>query len=172
VKSHKKQYIDIEIDKLTDSITNVISGDSFDTIIERITKSDLKLLKKGWNFDWIMENSVSEVYKLTIINNPEVIQGLIGLIDKKSHIYISLIESADFNIGRNKIYEGVAGNLFAFACKCSFDKGYEGLVSFTAKSNLIPHYEKTLNAKRIGSSQSMVIETRRAIQLVNQYYKS
>jgi hypothetical protein len=37
-----------------------------------------------------------------------------------------LIESAPFNKGKNKVYAGVPGNLVAFACKLSFQRGFEG----------------------------------------------
>lgn len=45
------------IDKLTDSILNTISGDSFQTEVSRITSADLKTImkKNGWNFDWKSE---------------------------------------------------------------------------------------------------------------------
>ena len=58
-----------------------------------------------------------------------------------------LIESASFNKGRHEIYKGVAGNLVAYGCKVSFEKGYDGVVSFVAKSELIEHYHQTLEAK-------------------------
>ncbi len=43
-----------EIDKLTDSILNTISGDSFQTEVSLLTKSDLKTITKtrGWLFNW------------------------------------------------------------------------------------------------------------------------
>jgi hypothetical protein len=45
------------IDRLTDSILNTISGDSFQTEISTLKKSDLKNIQKknGWNFDWKTE---------------------------------------------------------------------------------------------------------------------
>lgn len=48
------QYFDIEIDKLTNSIENVITGDRFQTDISLIDKDDLKLISKknGWLFNW------------------------------------------------------------------------------------------------------------------------
>ena len=46
------------------------------------------------------------------------------------------IESAQFNKGKQKLYKGVAGNLVAFGCKISFEKGYDGVVSFIAKSRM------------------------------------
>jgi hypothetical protein len=41
------------IDKLTDSILNTISGDSFQTEVSRLTSIDLKAItkKNDWNFD-------------------------------------------------------------------------------------------------------------------------
>lgn len=68
------------IDKLTDSILNTISGDSFQTEVSRMTTTDLKnaTKKKGWNFDWKLEfkDLQKEVYKLTIVNNSSILQGL------------------------------------------------------------------------------------------------
>jgi hypothetical protein len=56
------------------------------------------------------------------------------------------LESAPFNKGKNKLYEGVAGNLVAYARKGSFQNGFNGYLSFTAKTKLIDHYIKTLGA--------------------------
>ena len=39
--------LDFEVDKLTDSILNTISGDSFQTEISLLTKSDLKSITKS-----------------------------------------------------------------------------------------------------------------------------
>jgi hypothetical protein len=46
MKKLENQGIDIEIDELTNSIKNVISGDSFPTDIALITKPDLKTITK------------------------------------------------------------------------------------------------------------------------------
>jgi len=107
VKKTKPIYLDFIVDKLTNSIQNTISGDSFQTDICRLTMADLKLItkKNGWKFKWKEElaNNSREVYKLTIINNPTIIQGLLSFTIKTDHIYINLLESAPFNLGRNKI---------------------------------------------------------------------
>ena len=80
-----------------------------------------------------------------------------------------LIESAPFNKGKNKVYAGVPGNLVAFACKLSFQRGFEGYLSFLSKTNLIDHYEKTLGAIHAGG-QLMVINTTAALRLTNKYF--
>ena len=168
----KREPISIEIDKLTNSIENRITGDSFDTQILEVDKSDLKFFEKNWNFNWKLEfKSSGTVYKLIIEENYNVIQGLISLNYKEGFVFVELIENADFNIGRNKVYYGVAGNLFAFACKQSWDKGDFGYVAFNAKSNLVSHYESLLGAKRVGNSNQMIIEPKEALKLIKQYYK-
>jgi len=165
---------DIKIDRLTDSIINRISGDCFRTEISLITTSDLKLVTKsrGWKFDWKYEfNQIDrEVYKLTIANNSAIAQGLISLAIKSDYVYMYLLESAPFNIGKDKVYEGVPGNLVAFACRLSFQRGGEGFVSFESKTRLIEHYINTLGAKNIGG-QLMVIDTIGATKLVDKYFK-
>lgn len=92
------------------------------------------------------------------------------MTDKGDHIFMDLIESAKFNKGRNKLYNGVAGNLVAFACKMAFELNYDGVVSFIAKTQLINHYEQTLGAKLFGGNR-MFIDTREALILVTKYFK-
>lgn len=173
----KKQKIALgfEIDFLTNSIRNTISGDSFTTEIMRLTKADLRYVtkKNGWKFNWNAElnDDIKEVYKLTIVHNPSIIQGLMSFTINADHIYLDLLESAPFNLGRNKLYEGVAGNLVAYACKISFQRGFDGYVSFTAKTRLIEHYKKTLNAVSFGG-QLMIINNTAAIILVDKYFKN
>ena len=168
-----KYHLGIEIDKLTNSIVNTISGDSFPTDVHPITKTDLKnaTKKNGWLFNWISEFKLTDrqVFKLTIRNNPDIVQGLLSISDYSDHYYLHLVESAPFNLGKSKLYEGVPGNLFAFACKTSWDKGYQGFISFTSKTKLVVHYEKTLGATHVGG-QKIVIFPQEALRLIKKYY--
>ena len=95
-----------------------------------------KSIKTDWQFKWQEQLKVTdrEIYKLVIKHNSKIIQGLISLTNQGDHIYMHLIESAKFNKGKAKIYAGVPGNLVAFACKLSFEKGYEGYLAFDAKT--------------------------------------
>ena len=110
-----------------------------------------------------------DVFKLTIVNNPGIIQGVISLTVQADHIIMHLIESAPFNKGKSKVYAGVPGNLVAFACKLSFQRGCGGYVFFIAKTKLIEHYVKILNAAHIGA-QRMVINTAAALKLIDKYF--
>ncbi|HEY3369859.1 MAG TPA: hypothetical protein VGK10_03360 [Prolixibacteraceae bacterium] len=169
----KPILIDIEIDKLTNSIENAVSGDVFDTAIYQLSSKDIKQIKKiDWQFNWQDQVKLNnrETYKLVIENNQKIIQGLISLSDQGDHIYMHLIESAKFNKGKGKIYVGVPGNLVAFACKLSFEKGFDGYLAFDAKTALIQHYHETLYATHFKGTK-MIIETPAARRLINQYFK-
>lgn len=69
---------------MTNSIENALTGDSFRTEISLLSgKEDLKVIKglNGWQFDCFKELQIPsrEVYKLTIVNNTSIIQGLVSL---------------------------------------------------------------------------------------------
>jgi hypothetical protein len=175
VKKNSGIPLDFIVDKLTNSIENVITGDSFPTVISLASGSDIRTVtkKRGWQFDWKYElkQPEREVYKLTLPNNPTIIQGLISLEIRSDHVYMHLVESAPFNKGKGKIYAGVPGNLVAFACRLSFQRGFEGNVSFVSKSQLIDHYIKTLGAFHFGG-RIMIIETSASLKLINKYFKN
>lgn len=82
-----------------------------------------------------------------------------------------LLENALFNKGGSKMYAGVAGNLVAFACRLSFQRGFEGNISFISKTQLINHYSKTLGAVHVGA-RIMIIETKAAQHLIDKYFKN
>jgi len=73
VKKRKRIALDFEVDRLTNSIRNTVSGDSFPTDVSRLTKADLRQItkKNGWSFNWKseLEDNTRDVYKLTITNN-------------------------------------------------------------------------------------------------------
>lgn len=175
MKKREQIGLDFEVDKLTNSIENVITGDSFQTDISLVSNIEIKKITKkaGWQFDWKLEikEPARDVYKLTIVNNQQVIQGLVSLEIKPDHVYLHLVESAPFNKGKSKMYAGVPGNLVAFACKLSFQRGHEGNISFISKTQLVQHYIDTLGAVNFGG-RVMIIDTVAALKLINKYYPS
>ncbi len=73
--SKRKIRLDFEIDKLTSSIENALTGEVFVTDIIRLHHSDKTLIKKkDWQFDWSIElnDSDSEVYALITRENPDI----------------------------------------------------------------------------------------------------
>jgi hypothetical protein len=167
-----KTLLDFEIDKLTNSIESSLSGEVFETEIVKIGSKEKKQIKKSaWIFNWEIElrEPSRDIFKLSIVHNSDIIQGLMGIEDKKDHIFLHLLESSNFNKGKKKLFFGVAGNLVAFACKISFEKGYEGFVAFDSKTALIRHYQQSLGATHF-RGQRMFIETISAENLVKSYF--
>ena len=161
------------IDKITKSIENASTGESYETDVIPFSAQDVKrILKKyGWRFNWKEEFKFKnrQLYKL-VIKKSDVIQGLLSLQIAENYIEMHLIETAPHNYGKTKQYVGVAGNLVAFTCKLSFDLGFNGFVAFTAKTQLIEHYRNTLGAELIFKNR-MSISGDAAKKLVNSYYK-
>jgi hypothetical protein len=161
------------IDKITESIEDASTGESYETDVTAVSAQDLKhiLKKHGWRFNWKEEFKFKDrqLYKLVIKGN-DVIQGMLSLQIAENYIEMHLIEAAPINYGKSKQHLGVAGNLVAFACKMSFDLGFDGFVAFTAKTQLIDHYINTLGAELIFRNR-MSISGNAAKKLVNSYYK-
>jgi len=165
--------LDFKIDKLTHSLEDVATGETFYSEIAPFLEADLRLVSKksGWKFNWKKEFLVSEkqIYKLILQKQPEIIQGLICFEKRSDHIFMSLIETAPHNFGRTKKFFGVAGNLVAFGCKLSFECGFEGYIAFESKTKLIGHYSKTLGAKLL-FGQHMELDTNASMKLINRYF--
>src|SRR5258706_3138106 len=96
----RKRRLGFEIDKLTSSIENTLTGEEFETDIIRLYPSDKALIKKkDWQFDCGVEisDSAIKVYALVTTENPEIFQGLVGLLDDVDHMFIKMIASRRIN---------------------------------------------------------------------------
>jgi hypothetical protein len=171
-----KRKVGIVIDRLTNSIVEVASGTSFETDLVLVGPDEIKKVHKKdkWRFNWKREfkEENHQLYKL-VLDGDIQIQGLDSLQPMAQDLFIEmhLIENAPHNFGEDKQYEGVAGNMVAFACKRSFELGFDGFVAFTAKTKLVDHYIETLGAQVIYSQDRMGIFTPAAQNLVSLYYK-
>lgn len=169
--------IDIYIESMTNCLVCTETGEECNTeyrlVKKTITKGEADLLqRRGWRFDWNIPHTEGyEVYELLIEGDDEV-QGMIALkhIRNQYYTHVDIVEAAPHNVGRNGIYKGVGAHLFAIACKMSWDAGNEGYVQFVAKSDLIDHYRKTLNAELI-DWHTMYIDSYGAMRLIRKYFK-
>lgn len=165
--------MNIIIDKFTPCLEEAKSGKIVQTSYSLATEKELSSLK-GWNFNWTDKSlNNSKIYKL-IAENSDEIQGLIALTDFKRNnaVYVNLAESAPHNIGKQKIYNGVGGHLFAIAVKKSVDLGYGGYIFMDAKNaELVEHYKQTLGALLLGRPHPyrMIIDEENAVKLLNTY---
>jgi hypothetical protein len=55
--------------------------------------------------------------------------------------------------------------------RLSYQKGFDGFVAFHSKTNLIPHYIKTLGAVHFGGLL-MIINSESGEKLIEKYFKS
>ena len=171
-KAKRPRRLDFIVDKLTNSIQNKLTGESLETVIVRLGKDDFVSLRGlKWTFDWTAEIKDPDrvVHALITKENPSFWHGLVSSEDNHDHIFMHLIENAPLNKGREKLFDGVMGNLVAFLCKTSFERGYSGVVAFDAKTRLIEHYQKMLGAQ-LFSANSMFINTPEAIKLIRRYF--
>jgi hypothetical protein len=173
VRKRSPAPLDFEVDKLTNSIENILTGQIFETEIVRLKPENIQLLKRSkWQFNWRTElkSEHREIYGLITKENPSILHGIMSIEDLSDHFFLHLIESAALNKGHQKLFAGVAPNLVAFACKKSFEKGYGGHLAFVAKSALIEHYKNSLGAKRLDGNR-MFLDTEAAYPLVRSYFK-
>lgn len=169
--------IDVWIDFLTDCLVHVKTGEKFNTeyrlVTEGITRKEAAQFKKnGWKFDWSIPcHKGYEVYELFLEGDSEV-QGRIALkhICSEYYTHVDIVEVSPSNVGSQGKYKGVGAHLFAIACYLSSEAGNEGYVQFTAKTDLVEHYKKTLHAKGIDQS-TLYIDSLGAKELINRYFK-
>lgn len=167
--------IEIEIDRFTPCLVDRKTGMRVATTYTFASKSDLaNLRRKGWIFNWTGDDlKGADIYKLRLKGDTEI-QGLIALREFRSDaaVYIQLAESAPFNIGKNKRYDGVGGHLFAIAAKKSADAGYGGFLFLDAKNmDLVEHYKMAFGARHIGGVHPyrMLIDEENAMKLLKIY---
>jgi len=152
-------------------VLHVASGKYSEALVSLLHREELtEEVKTRFNFDWERE-AAYRTYKITIVND-DCIMGLMStlIIAKEYRVEIRLLESAQENVGRNKIYDRVAGCLIATACQLSFENRYDGFVSLVPKTELISHYTEKYHFYRMGGH--LVIEGAVARNLIIEYLEN
>ncbi len=161
-----KKLVKIDIDLLTQCLIRTKDNKIVKTEVKEINTQYYNF--KDWEFNWIEESKKGNKILGLFAENYEN--------KERQLLEVVLVEIAPFNnrhnpknILKSKEYLGVGGHLFAEIARISFEKGYDGYVSFLAKTNLIEHYKKTLGAKQL-SYIEMYIDDEAAMKLVKKYY--
>ena len=171
-----KKLVKIDIDLLTQYLIRTKDNKIVKTKVKEISIQDYNL--ENWEFNWIEESKKENKILGLFAENDKRLQGIVEYYENKERqlLEVLLVEIAPFNnrhnpknILKSKEYLGVGGHLFAEIARISFEKGYDGYVSFLAKTNLIEHYKKTLGAKQL-SYIEMYIDDEAAMKLVKKYY--
>ena len=127
--------IEVIIDKLTPCLIEVSTGKEVQTVFSVASEDDISgLAESGWLFDWTADElRNTNVYKL-LIKGDDIIHGLVSTEVIRGAVYVHLVESAPYNRGTNKQYEGVGGHLFAIAMKLSVVMVLAGIFSLMPKT--------------------------------------
>ena len=162
--------VSLVIDELTNCLIERRTGELVKTEYHLRSIPVRKKDYKDWNFNWSQtEINGYSIYELFVAGDSGV-QGRISLKVSGGVVEVDIAESAPHNLGHTGQYQGVWGHLFAIACQVSMEKGCDGVVAFTAKTGLIEHYRRTLNAKVI-HGQRMYIDEAAANILLDKYIR-
>jgi len=147
-------------------VVEVKTGKTEKVRISQLKSSELLKLD-SFDFDWSKETKY-EVYKLSLISSEQVL-GLLSIerVIEELRIEIRLLEISTQNVGKDKLYDRVAGILIAFACKESFKNGFYGFVSLIPKTKLIRHYKEKFGFEQFG--RHLAIELQGSETLINRY---
>jgi hypothetical protein len=150
-------------------ITHVKSSEKKDVVIELVSEEDyLFITEADYHFDWELEKD-NAVYKLKFPDDDEIL-GLMSLkvISSESRIEIILLASSVKNTGKNKIYDGIAGNLIAFACRESVRLYADyAFVSLHPKTELKSYYMEQYGFQNAGIQ--IYLESTPLFNLINKY---
>lgn len=141
-------------------------------VIEQASLADLKRADKSERFAFNWEAECDKmVYKLAL-ESPDEVVGLIAMEDipHELRIDINVLEASIENVGGDKMYEGIAGCLIAYACRLAFLKGYGGFVSLTPKTALIEHYKSIYGFMEMG--RKLFVEDGYSKALIEKYLAS
>ena len=100
----------------------------------------------------------------------EISDHIVDTSEYAQFIEVALAEANPKNVGNEGRYKGVGAHLFSIASRLSFEKGYEGYVTFISKTDLVKHYIETLHAE-ILFDRNMQLNTEASEFLVKVYDK-
>ncbi|MFN0082835.1 MAG: hypothetical protein ACKVOM_09985 [Ferruginibacter sp.] len=155
---------------LQNAIIQNSNGFKHDVVATSIDITEIKRYKKEFIFDFVaLKKKGLFVYKICKSNKGNILQGMVCFTPNMEILDCYNMELNNFNKRGSSLYNGVGKCMVALCCKISFDLGFEGFITFEAKSKLVPYYER-LGAKRI-SYIRMAIDSKVAKKLVAIYFK-
>ncbi|GHB33238.1 N-acetyltransferase [Mongoliitalea lutea] len=150
-------------------VVEVSTGKRLKALVLPVEANDFKSLNKSmYFFNWKEERGY-EIYKLIIVGQLEIL-GLISFekIPFEWRYHIRLLSASKKNVGKQKQYDYVIGNLLAHVGKIAVaDFGEMACISLKPKTAIIDHYRKKYKMQVTGSTLSL--EVPELINLINEY---
>lgn len=150
-------------------MTHASSSQKKEVEVVPVEEKDYQSITRvNYHFDWKSEKG-NEVYKLKFPDDDEIL-GLMSVrvFMSEKRIEIVLLATSVKNTGKRKEYDGIAGNLIAFACRESvklFDE--YACVSLYPKTELKDYYIKNYGFENAG--RQIFLEHRALFELLNKY---
>ncbi|HET9058015.1 MAG TPA: hypothetical protein VFN30_14310 [Chitinophagaceae bacterium] len=152
------------------TIIEVKTGKSKRVDVVPVNVEGLKILtKKRYFFSWKKEKAHTQLYKLCIVGEDDIL-GVMALVDVPGdrRMEIKLLVSSKENVGKEKMYDRIAGCLVGFACKESVKRyGDLACVSLKPKTELREHYRNKYGM--IDAGLQLCVEGLSLIKLINKY---
>lgn len=134
-------------------VERVDTGEKVEAEIRELAASDFRTInKKRYFFNWHVLKGECELMKLVLSANDDIV-GLLALVDypEEQRLDIRLLTVSAENKGKQKQYDGIAGNLIAYVCRLAMKKyGYSACVSLIPKTLLREHYKQLYGFKDAG----------------------
>jgi len=151
------------------TIKETSTGVVFEVEIVPVEEAEfVDLNEKRYFFDWKAEQKY-EVFKLRKVVSTDIL-GLISLesIPNEWRVHIRLLTVSIENKGKDKKYEGIAGNLIAHAAVIAVrDYAELACVSLRPKNHIAQHYINKYNMRKTGVTLS--IEVPEILDLIKNY---
>jgi hypothetical protein len=137
-------------------------------VIIPVEASELGSIAKSRRFGFDWSDCAGEIFQVRMENTARTV-GIVSLdvIDSELRVHINLLEVSKENVGREKIYDGVAGCLIAFACTLAFIEEFDGFVSLTPKTRLRKHYIEIYGFEEMGVN--LFTDGGNSERLINKY---
>jgi hypothetical protein len=148
-------------------IVEVATGRRQDVTIGPIKDPDRRLLTKArFAFNWKNETNVYEL-RLSAGNN--ILGAMsIEIVPVESRIEIKLRAVSKENVGNEKVYDRIAGNLLAAAARIAVREfGADAAINLIPKTELGQHYMDAYGFEQAG--RSLFLEGKQLINLIDTY---
>lgn len=137
--------------------------------IAPLEKGDFKKLPvERYFFDW-REEAEFEIFKLMIQGKDDIL-GLISFkkITEEMRFHIRLLTASRENVGKDKIYDRIIGNLLTYVAKLAVrDFGKWACISLKPKTEIATHYIDKYKMNITGATLSL--EVPEIFELIEHY---
>ncbi|MHA8065777.1 hypothetical protein V7S76_03745 [Aquirufa sp. ROCK2-A2] len=150
-------------------IVIIKTGEPKKIVVEQLQDSDYKKITKSkYHFNWKNQKE-HDVYKLRLVESEEIL-GLMSLkvYINELRIEIVLLACSIENTGKDKIFDRIAGNLIAFACREAIKLfGVDACVSLIPKTELKKYYMSQYGM--LDAGRQIYLASNSLFNLLNKY---